>query len=71
MRNVINISLPRDMVRTVEREVKGGGFASKSEFFRHLLRLWNTRELAAELHERRQTFSLGKGKVLRSLNSLR
>lgn len=71
MRNIINISLPRDMVSTVEREVQTGGFASKSEFFRHLLRLWNTRELSAELHERRRDFIMGKGKLLRSLKDLR
>lgn len=71
MRSIINISLPRDMVSTVEQEVQIGGFASKSEFFRHLLRLWNTRELYAELHERRRDFMAGKGKLLRSLKDLR
>jgi Arc/MetJ-type ribon-helix-helix transcriptional regulator len=71
MRNVINISLPTKMVGTVNREVRAGRFASKSEFFRHLLRLWNSRELAAELHERRRDFEAGKGKTLRSLRDLR
>ncbi|OGL61161.1 hypothetical protein A2752_01805 [Candidatus Uhrbacteria bacterium RIFCSPHIGHO2_01_FULL_46_23] len=71
MRNIINISLPREMSATIEREVRVGGFASKSEFFRHLVRLWNSRELAAELRERRSDFGVGKGKKLRSLRDLR
>ncbi|HDH31399.1 MAG TPA: ribbon-helix-helix protein, CopG family, partial [Candidatus Wolfebacteria bacterium] len=45
MRNIINISLPDTMAKTVKKEVKKGEFASTSEFFRHLIRLWNTRKL--------------------------
>ena len=71
MRNIINISLPRAMNATIGREMKAGRFASKSEFFRHLVRLWNSRELATELQERRSDFEAGKGKKLRSLRDLR
>lgn len=71
MRNVINISLPENSVKFVESEVKKGGFATKSEFFRHLLRVWNTYKLARELEESRKEFETGKGKALRSLRDLR
>ena len=71
MRNIVNISLPGEMARVVEREVKTGKFATKSEFFRHLLRLWNTNQLAGELEERRRDFAEGKSRVLRSLKDLR
>lgn len=71
MRNVINISLPEKMTKLVEKEVKEGGFSTKSEFFRHILRLWNTYKLAEELKESRKEFEAGKGKVLRSLRNLR
>jgi Arc/MetJ-type ribon-helix-helix transcriptional regulator len=71
MRNVINISLPKNMTKIVEKEVKKGGFSTKSEFFRHLLRLWNTYKLAEELKESRKEFEMGKGRVLRSLRDLR
>lgn len=71
MRNIINISLPENMARMVEKEVKSGKFATKSEFFRHLVRLWNTYKLAEELEENRKDFEAGKGKVLRSLRDLR
>ena len=71
MRNIINISLPAEMVSTVTREVRAGKFASKSEFFRHLIRLWNSRELAVDLNERRRDLAAGRGKTLRSLRDLR
>ncbi|MEK7121355.1 MAG: ribbon-helix-helix domain-containing protein [Patescibacteria group bacterium] len=68
MRNIINISLPEEMAKAVEREVKKGQFASTSEYFRHLLR---THELAEELEKSRREFEFGKGKILRSLKDLR
>lgn len=70
MRSVINISLPKASVKFVESEVKKGKFATKSEFFRHLLRVWNTYKLAGELEESRKEFEAGKGKILRSLRNL-
>ena len=71
MRNIINISLPDTMVKTVKKEVKKGEFASTSEFFRHLIRLWNTRKLAQELNNDKKEFEAGKGKILKSLKELR
>lgn len=70
MRSIINISLPKNMADAVEKEVKAGKFATKSEFFRHMLRLWNTHKLAEELKEAEKEFEAGKGKVLRSLKDL-
>jgi putative addiction module CopG family antidote len=71
MRNIINISLPKTLTRVVEKEVKAGGYASKSEFFRYLLRLWKEKELARELNGDRKEFESGRGKVLKSLKDLR
>ncbi len=71
MRNIINISLPDTMVEIVKKEVRQGGFASKSEFFRHLIRLWNTHKLAQELKNDREEFMVGKGKILKSLKDLK
>ncbi|TSC62870.1 MAG: hypothetical protein G01um101448_519 [Parcubacteria group bacterium Gr01-1014_48] len=68
MRNIVNISLPDSLVKEVEQEVKNGGFASKSEFFRHVLR---EHRLAKELANDRKSFERGKGKVLKSLRDLR
>lgn len=70
MRSIINISLPASMVKDVKREVKDKKFGSTSEFFRHLLRQWNTERLAEELKRSRHDFEAGKGKVLRSLADL-
>lgn len=71
MRNVINISLPAQLTSIVEKEVKIGRFASKSEFFRNLLRMWMERRLAGELQESRQELESGQGKLLKSLKDLR
>ncbi|NUQ56886.1 MAG: ribbon-helix-helix protein, CopG family [Candidatus Paceibacter sp.] len=71
MRSVINISLPKSMADLVEKEVKSGKFATKSEFIRHAIRAWNTHKLAKELKEAKKEFEAGKGKVLRSLHDLR
>ena len=71
MRNIVNISMPADMVKIAKKEVSSGNFATTSEFFRHLLRLWNTHQLAEDLKADRKVFKAGKGKPLRSLRDLR
>ena len=54
MRNIINISLPENLVKAVESGVKAGNFATRSEFFRQLVRLWLEGKLAADLEESRR-----------------
>ncbi|MBU1091811.1 ribbon-helix-helix domain-containing protein [Patescibacteria group bacterium] len=70
MRSIINISLPKSMAKAVEKEVKTGNFASKSEFFRSLVRNWEENRLLKELKESQREIADGKGKVLRSLKDL-
>lgn len=71
MRNIVNISLPDTLVRVVEREVKKGKFATKSEFFRSLIREREENRLLAGLRESQEEIKQGRGKTLRSLKSLR
>ena len=71
MRNIINISLPEELNRVVERAVKKGKFATKSEFFRNLIRLWEERKLFTDLQESEKEFKTSKGKKLHSLVNLR
>jgi Arc/MetJ-type ribon-helix-helix transcriptional regulator len=71
MRAIINISLPEPMAMTVERAVATGEYATKSEFFRSLLRNWSEQQLANELNQSRKELRLGKGKLLKSLKDLR
>ena len=68
MRNIINISLPKEMAKAVERDVKKGKFASTSEYIRHLLRMQG---FADEMDRRRKDFEAGKFIKLRSLKDLR
>lgn len=71
MRKIVNISLPESMVKIVKKDTKDGGFASTSEFIRHLIRLWNTKQLGNELREDRKLFEAGEGIELKSLKDLR
>ena len=71
MRNIINISLPDSMVKIIKKDVKRGGFASTSEFIRHLIRLWNTEKLGTELKNDRKFFEADEGIELKSLKDLR
>ena len=71
MRNVVNISLPAELKREVEKAIETGDFATKSEFFRHLLRLWKEEQMLQELRESQREIASGKGKTLKSLKKLR
>jgi Arc/MetJ-type ribon-helix-helix transcriptional regulator len=71
MREVINISLPETMAKTVKMAVKKGDFASTSEFFRHLVRRWQEEILLSEIEKSRKEIARGGGKKLKSLKDLR
>ena len=71
MRNIINISLPQELTKEVETAVRRGQYASKSEFFRDLLRLWKEQKLLDEIMGSEKEFVAGKGRTLRSLKDLR
>lgn len=67
----MNISLPTPMVQMVKKAVKDGNYISTSEFFRTLIRDWQSTVLSAELQKSRKEIAAGKGKKLRSLKDLR
>jgi Arc/MetJ-type ribon-helix-helix transcriptional regulator len=71
MRTVVNISLPEELFKEVEKAVKVGKYASKSEFFRSLFRLWKEQELLNEIKESEREFAAGKGKTLKSFKKLK
>lgn len=71
MRSIVNISLPQQLNDVVEKAVESGKFATKSEFFRHTLRLWMENNLYEELEKSKKELKEGKGKVLTSLKDLR
>jgi len=70
MREIINISLPRELVVEVGKIMRKEKFATKSEFFRHLLRMKIEGKLLKELAESRKELVEGKGKLLKSLADL-
>lgn len=71
MRSVINISLPSQMAEVVEGAVSSGQYATKSEFFRNLLRMWMEGRLTKDLESSRSELKAGKGRLLGSLKDLR
>ena len=71
MREVVNISLPKELSREVERIVKMGKYSTKSEFVRELIRERIAEEdLLARIRKSETEFRAGKGKLLRSLKNL-
>ncbi|MEK9174870.1 MAG: ribbon-helix-helix domain-containing protein [Patescibacteria group bacterium] len=71
MRNIVNISLPKEMVIKVEEKMKENNFATKNEFFRALLRVWLEGKLAEDLEASRKELRAGQGRLLKSLKTLR
>jgi len=71
MREILNISLPKELDREIERIVKRGKYSTKSEFLRELIRERVAEEdLLRRIEKSEAEFRAGKGKVLRSLKDL-
>lgn len=70
VRTVVNISLPQELTTVVDEAVESGFFASKSEFFRSLLRDWMGSRLVSDIEKSELEFAFGKGRRLRSLKDL-
>ncbi len=72
MRTIINISLPSSLEKSVERLVKKGKYATKSEFLRELIReKLEEEDILSQIRKSEAEFAAGKGKILRSLKDLR
>lgn len=71
MRQIVSISLPQNLANLVDNTVAVEGYASKSEFFRELLRNWADTRMLFELNKSREEIINGKGKTLKSLRDLR
>jgi len=71
MRQIINISLPEKLSKMVDDATKDGQYASKSEFFRCLLRDWSEKQLIKELKQSQKEIKKTGGTLLKSLKDLR
>ena len=71
MRNIVTISLPKQLNDELEKEVKTGRFASKSEFVRCLIRLWQEEKLAKEISEAEKDIAAGRIREVKSLKEIR
>lgn len=66
-REIINISLPPAMAEDLRMEVSEQGYASVSEYIRHLFREEKKRLLARQLHTQRKKGTWIKARSLRDL----
>ena len=70
MRNIITISVPSAIKKSVENIMKENKYASVSELFRDALRSLEDAVLIKHMRESELEFAKGKGKKLRSLEDL-
>lgn len=72
MRNILNISISKELSRAVDKLVAKGKYSTKSEFLRELIRARIMEEdLLSRIEKSRGEISRGNGKILRSLRDLR
>jgi len=73
MRTITTISLPAAVAKEVKKEAKEQGFASTSEFMRHVLRSYKHEKLFASLRKQKAAYRKNPKsfRVLHSLKDLR
>lgn len=71
MRTIVNISLPQKLSAIVNQTVSSGKYATKSEFFREILRDWIETQTLRELKSSQKQLHQNQGVLLRSLKDLR
>jgi Arc/MetJ-type ribon-helix-helix transcriptional regulator len=70
MRNIMTISVPSSVKKSVENMMKGNKYASVSELFRDSIRSLEEDQLINSMMESEREFAAGKGKKLKSLKDL-
>ncbi len=70
MRNIMTISIPPSVKKSVENIMKENKYASVSELFRDSIRSLEEDQLIKSITESEREFTAGKGKRLRSLKDL-
>ena len=71
MRDIINISLSKELSAELKKAVKRGKYSSKSEFLRELIReKLEEDDLVRRVRISQKEIAQGKGKILRSLEDL-
>ena len=75
MRQVLSVSLPGSMIKTIKKRVKDEGFNSVSEYFKYLFKMdtedvISEAELLKDIKQARKEYKEGKLKTLKSLKDL-
>jgi Arc/MetJ-type ribon-helix-helix transcriptional regulator len=70
MRNIMTISVPPSVKKSVDHMMKENKYASVSELFRDSIRSLEEDQLIKNIEESEREFAKGQGKVLRALKDL-
>jgi Arc/MetJ-type ribon-helix-helix transcriptional regulator len=70
MRATLNISMPPNLKRKVDKIIRNNDYASVSEMFRDAVRALEDRKLVEDIMESEKDFASGRFKRLRSLKDL-
>ncbi|MBI5815408.1 MAG: hypothetical protein HZB29_07335 [Nitrospinae bacterium] len=65
------VTVPPKLRKEFSSALRKGRYENEVDFFVDLLRLWKENQLFSELAASRKEIAAGKGKVLKSLKSLR
>jgi len=65
------VTIPQKLRKEFSSALREGRYESEEDFFIDLLRLWKENQLLNELQVSRDEIAAGKGKVLKSLKTLR
>lgn len=71
MREILNISLSKEMVKGIKRDVKDGGFSSVSEFVRAAVREYRIQKFLRTAKKAEKEFHEGKTTTINSFTELR
>ena len=70
MRGILNLSMPIQMIQDLKAEAKAEGFATLSEYIRHIIREWKKMRYANEMQNRLEDMKNGKGIAAKSAREL-
>jgi len=70
MRTTLNISMPPQQKKNIDRMIKDYNYASASEFFRDAVRAWEEEQLYQSVMRSQRDIAEGKVKKLSSLKDL-
>jgi Arc/MetJ-type ribon-helix-helix transcriptional regulator len=70
MRQIISVSLPPSLVKSIDEAIEAGEYTGKSDFFRSLARQWQEQWTLKQLKSSSDDIHKGKGITLSQLEKM-